>query len=57
MTTTTTTPLGVRLPQQLREELRQMAAENRRSLNSQIVVILEKETSQRTKTQKADAAA
>lgn len=55
--TTTTTPLGVRLPQQLREELRQMAAENRRSLNSQIVVILEKETSQRTKTQKANAAA
>lgn len=53
----TTTPLGVRLPQELRNQLRKMAAENRRSLNSQIVVILEKEAQQSVTTKKADATA
>ena len=46
-------PLGVRLPEGVKEEIRQAAAANRRSLNAEIVFRLERSI----ETQKADAAA
>ncbi|MGO7036258.1 Arc family DNA-binding protein [Rhizobium ruizarguesonis] len=48
---------NLRLPDGMRDALKTMAAENRRSINSEIVTILEKQIRSVTETQKADATA
>jgi hypothetical protein len=49
-------PLGVRLPTDVKDRLRASAIENRRSMNAEIVVALEKYL-ERDRNEKADAAA
>lgn len=48
------TPVSVRLPITLREQIRRSAQRNRRSLNSELVVMLEQKVQEN---EKADAAA
>lgn len=46
-------PFGLRMPMELRETLKERAWQNRRSLNSEIVMILEKATRE-TETKKPE---
>ncbi|ANK84461.1 MULTISPECIES: Arc family DNA-binding protein [unclassified Rhizobium] len=48
---------NLRMPDGMRDALKAMAAENRRSINSEIVTILEKQIRSSAETQKADATA
>ncbi len=44
-----TEPLGVRLPPDLKDRIRKSEADNRRSMNNQIVVLLERALPAETK--------
>ncbi|MUO86753.1 Arc family DNA-binding protein [Agrobacterium vitis] len=52
-------PLGVRLPVEIKEKIKAAATINRRSMNAEIAVALERyyATNDRSQTQKADATA
>ncbi|MDH4438874.1 MAG: Arc family DNA-binding protein [Rhizobium sp.] len=47
----------LRLPEGMREKMQEIASNNGRSMNSEIVTILDREIRQRLETQKADAQA
>ncbi|NKK92393.1 Arc family DNA-binding protein [Rhizobium leguminosarum bv. viciae] len=48
---------NLRLPEGMRDLLKEIAAENRRSINSEIVTMLERQIRSTAGTQKADATA
>lgn len=48
-------PLGVRMPDTLKASLKELAAQNRRSVNSEIVTILERAVAEQTAEAKTPA--
>jgi hypothetical protein len=48
-------PFGLRMPEALKERIKDIAAENRRSMNSEIVVILESVVGRIAETEKGTA--
>ena len=50
-------PFGVRIPDALKDRIREQAEKNRRSVNAEILVMLERDLSQPIETKKADATA
>lgn len=50
-------PLGVRLPAEIKEKIRAAALVNRRSMNAEIVIALERAFTSQPETKKADATA